>query len=146
MNYFTYRYLLFKLNKQKDKLNRSFNELSNKNPNNDTNEYQNKLADLGYEDNCLQEDIALLKTRYLRDLASKLSLPIPDWKENEMWEQDGQQGRYYLTNKGITYLRDSIRKEQKESKEIIFQWVAFIVGTIIGLLGAITGLVAVYKK
>jgi hypothetical protein len=84
-----------------------------------------------------------LKTQYLVSIADKLSLPIPPiTKEDERWEQSGFSGRHVLTNRGITELRSLIRQEKREKYELIFRWSPIL----IGLIGAIIGLISVLRK
>jgi len=76
------------------------------------------------------------------DLTQKF-LPTPSLSEKDgLWERSSNTGDYYLTDKGIAEMRGIIRKDTKEKMEIFSYWG----GLLIGLIGAITGLVAVIKR
>jgi hypothetical protein len=79
-------------------------------------------------------------TRYLIAKAEKMSLPTPSRTEGDgLWESTYTP---YLTNKGITEVRKTIREEQKQRLELVSHWAAIIIGVI----GAITGLIAVIMR
>ena len=91
----------------------------------------------------LDEEISILTTDNLIRKARRRFVPIPPHETEEMWEQcDKISNRYVLTNKGISELRSSLRKERKEQVELI----VMILATLTGFVGEITGLVAVTMK
>jgi len=92
-----------------------------------------------------------LFTEKLIKKAERLRVHVPakpSWnyetgfEENEDW--DGINERY-LTNTGIAKVRDEIRKEQKWQREGRANWAVFA-SAIGGVIGAITGLVAVMMR
>ena len=93
-------------------------------------------------DNQYQEDIGSLVTQRLLRKARKLMLPIPEHGDENLWERCQYSNRSNLTEKGIAELRATIRREEKENREIYFPWIA----ALTGLVGAITGLVAIILK
>lgn len=75
--------------------------------------------------------------------ARRRFVPIPSRETDEMWEQcDTISNRYVLTDKGISQLRSSLRKEFKAQVELIVT----VLAVLTGIIGAITGLVAVIMK
>ncbi len=69
-------------------------------------------------------------------------LPIPDHGDENLWKRCQYSNRSNLTEKGIAELRATIRREQKETREIYLPWIA----GLIGLVGAITGLLAIILR
>ena len=91
----------------------------------------------------IEEEISKLKTDYLTGKANEMCLPLPTIDDkNGCWEKGNLTERWILTNKGITEIRKLIRTERKENLEITSRWVYIL----FGLIGAITGLIAIYKK
>ena len=93
----------------------------------------------------IEEEINSLVTNQLVEKAHRLFLPVPtyDYDKNEMfdsiWERGTMTGRSYLTPNGIMTLRNLIREETAARRKAILEWVA----PFIGIIGAITGLLAV---
>jgi hypothetical protein len=90
------------------------------------------------------EKIDILKSDYLISTANKLSLrPRDQNKQNEdYWERDSEYGKPYLSEKGYCDLRSAIRKERKESQEIVIP----IITVLIGIFGTLIGLLTVAKS
>ena len=85
-------------------------------------------------------DVNLLESRHLLNLARKLYLPIPDYEDENMYDRVFD---YLILNeKGKLHLRNNIRKEKRERADILLKRVSIF----IGLIGALTGLIAVWKK
>jgi hypothetical protein len=86
----------------------------------------------------------------LLEEADELHLPRPQYGDKEKWEQDKPQmvTDYVLTTEAMAELRGMIRKEKRERRETFESWVK-IIGSLItigtGLVGALIGLVAVWK-
>jgi hypothetical protein len=88
------------------------------------------------------DEIDALTTRRFRQIANRLMVPLPDYEDKQLW-----QDRYYrrgknLTSKGIWELKKLIRQEKRERRE------GFVVllATLTGIIGAITGLLAVLSQ
>lgn len=144
MNYFSYKKALIKLRLNRDKenkaLSKSFEEAKRTGGLEKAREvYQSESFDL---DN-INEEIAVLITQYLRHKAEKKFLPVPPLNDKDgFWKQGQYTGKWYLTNKGITELQSLIRKDGKEKREMFSYWISIL----FGLIGAITGLIAVIKR
>lgn len=95
-----------------------------------------------------EEDEDAYITRRLISKARRLRVPIPhrrnsDGLESEHWYESYHTGRWHLTETGIATLRNDIRNEIKARHESKLHWVAWL-SAITGVIGAITGLIAVY--
>jgi len=92
-----------------------------------------------------EEEDAYL-TRKLLAKARRLRVPVPhrhneDKTEADHWYEGHYTGRWYLTSSGISALREEIRRELKARHEGRAHWVVWL-SALTGLIGAITGLVA----
>lgn len=97
------------------------------------------------KDDAMFEWKMLIHTEYLRNKADALDAQMPDITDPEMygrvdWDDDPKQP-YYLTEKGIRAAREAIRSEEKHRREAVGYWF----GIAVGLIGAVTGLVSVFK-
>lgn len=89
------------------------------------------------------EEIAWLVTSYLLSKANKRFLPYPSYREGEdPWERGHFTGKRYLTEKGISELRSRIRKEDRERFDLFLK----IAAGLTGVIGALTGLIAIMKS
>jgi len=145
IQYYRYRAKLAKLFRQKEALHVSYAEDIRK------AHEEGKSGDairtiehgLRFEDNMVDEEIALLVTGRLIKKATRRSIPTPPLDTDGMWEQCSVMSRsYVLTDQGITQLRSSLRKEQKERVELFMM----VLAVLTGFIGAVTGLVAVIMK
>lgn len=98
---------------------------------------------------CQEEEDCYLTRRLLRE-CRRLRVPIPRTRNaagslSEHWYEGSQTGGLHLTDSGISRLREDIRKEQRarhESRAQLTVWLS----ALTGILGAITGLVAISQK
>jgi hypothetical protein len=91
----------------------------------------------------IEDDISRLRTRYLCRIANRLILPIPDRKDDKMWENTtSYPEEKVLTTLGIAEVRSMIRRERKERIE----HTALLIAALTGIIGTITGLIAVILK
>ena len=91
----------------------------------------------------LEEERKSIIDRQLIHKALRCGVPIPQRpphdEENEHWEP-GPSGQW-LTQRGEKYLKDEIRKEKKERRDMILGWLP-LVTAVAGLLAVLTGLLA----
>jgi hypothetical protein len=108
---------------------------------------QDEIYDLenvaNHEDNTYAEEIYRLHTRYLWREANRLIVPTPASDDKKAWEDVW--GHRHLTHKGINDLRAAIRVEKKLRREQFLMWLPAVVA-LIGLAGALTGLISVWLK
>lgn len=117
---------------------------------NDKEKAASLQRDLRFEMEMHEEDEDNYYTKILLRKARQLRVPLPHRKtesgeESEFWYQGHYTGGWYLTNTGISKLRQEIRSEINARHEIKSKW-AIWVSALTGVVGAITGLVAVLSK
>lgn len=87
-------------------------------------------------------------TRKLLRQARHLRVPVPpvwnaDGTETEHWNRSQVFGEHYLGDLGQVKLRDAIRQELAWRQQTKGHWIAWV-SAFTGLIGALTGLLAVY--
>lgn len=96
-----------------------------------------------FEEQMLNEEISILATTYWISKATKHFITIPSRAEEGMWEQcDKISERFVLTSSGISVLRSSLRTERKERRDLILPYIL----AFTGIIGALTGLIAILRK
>ena len=96
-----------------------------------------------FEVGIIQEEIDMLITSHLRAKANHLLVPIPECDDENMWTECNKISRQkVLTTRGINSLKSAIRKEKKERLELPIT----LAMLLIGIIGAITGLIAISKS
>jgi hypothetical protein len=117
-------------------------------------EIMGSLQNASLETDMAQEQIQIILTARLFHEANRLSIPSPRYTgtESDMWEKS-YRGQVYLSFKGQTELRSSIRREKKErweARALILKEIAVpltgIIGAITGVIGATTGLIAFLNR
>jgi 5-formyltetrahydrofolate cyclo-ligase len=103
-------------------------------------EFLKSEDDFGYLE--YEEEINLLITRNLLRKANNLMIPLPSYSNEEMWERCDHNSGHYLTRKGMSEIKASIRQEKRENMALYLPWIT----ALIGIIGAITGLMAVILK
>lgn len=92
--------------------------------------------------NILDTEIEDIHSRYLFRKVLNLGIPFPYIQpRHKYWTQPGIGGPIVLTTEGKYEIRKLIRAEQKARREPFLAWA----GWIVGILGALTGLVSVLK-
>ena len=95
------------------------------------------------EQKMIDEEISILTSDYLIRKARRRFVFLPSRETDEMWEHcEMISTRYVLTNQGISQLQSSLRKRLKEQVEIIM----LLLAALTGIIGAVTGFVAVLMK
>jgi hypothetical protein len=97
-----------------------------------------------FEVQVIHDKIARLQTTYLREEAERYLVPVPPFNHEKDgdWEFAATAAHYQLKMGPLAELRSAIRKEKKERREAWQSWAALL----IGLIGAMIGLVAAFKK
>ncbi|MGY2905244.1 hypothetical protein [Bradyrhizobium sp. URHC0002] len=91
-------------------------------------------------DRLIAEQIAILESNYWLDQAQRYLLPMPN---DEAYIPAKQDRRFhYIDQETLTSLRSAVRKEQKERSENFRTWATLV----LGIIGALIGLVAMLKK
>lgn len=138
-SYIQYRFELFKQKKAAKAL------LESEPPDSEQSYETGEMADYVHRWELSEQWRASIQTKYYRRNAESLLVQMPDELDSTMfarvdWE-DHPDEPYYLTPLGLKTVRDSIRAEQKHRRESVGYWF----GIAVGLIGAITGLVSVFK-
>lgn len=101
--------------------------------------YRDEMSDV------YQSRRSLITNNYRR-ITQKLSVPMPDRNDGALWEDVENDMLQYdvrcLTTSGERAIKLLIREEQKHRREAVGYWF----GILVGLIGAITGLVSVFKS
>lgn len=103
-----------------------------------------------FEARMMQEEMDQEYSDRLVQTASQLRVPIPRWRDEEGelttdWLQGTETGYIYLSEKGIDRVREAIRSEERWNQEKRAHWILWITA-LTGLVGAITGLVAIASR
>jgi len=98
----------------------------------------------------VEREIEFEVGRRLYDEARSLDVEIPPHSDSEMWVDDAVGERTWLSSKGRAQVRKLIDEEKARRFEVKTQWVTRLIlpvlGLLIGVLGAITGLIAVLHQ
>jgi hypothetical protein len=112
------------------------------------------VEELGYDEYVsmreMEEAIDFRVSIKLLDKARAVDADIPPNEEKEMWHRNHEESLIWLTAKGRAAVRKSIDEERTRRREMQAWWWKSVIlpalSTIIGILGAVTGLVAVLRK
>lgn len=135
-----YRYCLWKLLRSKRETQGSYSKTIKKAKSEE--EKRKTSSEAGFF--IAEEELKIreLQTARLRYIAKRLMVPIPEFKDENLWKKDRCLNTYILTSRGIYELKKLIRNEKKEKREIVFSWITLL----IGLLGAQIGLISMLKE
>jgi hypothetical protein len=94
----------------------------------------------------LDEQMDLIMDQEIRLEAQELDVVLPPIQQTDMWRRDDEQN-LYLSPGGRSHVRKLIDDEKGRRFDAKTRWVTRIilpiVGSLVGILGAITGLIAV---
>lgn len=145
MNWLEYKWRVFKLKFELKKITAPFDkiyeEAKRTDPDNPGNMHiHDEVEDSMYR---FDEEIQRLHTEYLYGKAWQLDIPFP-YKTipHEYWRQTEPSYSIVLSRAGKHALRELIRAESRARREPFLAWA----GWLVGILGAVTGLVAVLKS
>lgn len=134
------RLRLHHLFNEKEKIAKNYH--MDKNKISSPNEKGAALAEASFQNDLVQDEIDTLITRHLTRRASRLFVPVPDPSEALMWRPNEYSLGSVLTNHGIVELRRRIREETEASRTLFIT----ILTSLTGIIGALTGLVAIFMK
>ena len=147
MNFLSYRIALFKLNRKRSKQASVISKLVKEARKTGGERKAQEIRESeSFDLEIIYDEILQLLSWYILSKANKRFLPTPPFSEEDgMWERSNYTGKYHLTEKGFREVRGMIRKDTKERMELLSYWSPWI-GLLIGVIGALTGLVAVIKR
>lgn len=93
------------------------------------------------EVNMVDEQIDKLRSRKLLIQAAQWVVETPPYT-SEFWDDAHYTGGRHLNTKGVALLRQTLRQEAHERSKGAMAWMA----ALTGLVGAMTGLIAVWPK
>jgi hypothetical protein len=134
-----YNFELSKLNRECEKIRKRYNKIKAEAK---REEWQELRSEEGSYIVPLLERKAVLITRDLCRRANSLLVPLPDRSNKEFWEELHYEYGQALTDKGIWKIKEYIHEEKRQRRESFLCWVT----PLIGLIGALIGLIAVLKK
>lgn len=141
--YFHYKRTLKKLRKEQLKISKELDQVSSniKSP-----EDYAHASWISQKEDEVAKWIENLQTKYYCNICQDLLIPIPDREDEKLYYQfnfDNDEGDIYIfTSIGFYHVRKLIREERKEKREAVGYWVALIIGVI----GALTGLVSIINS
>jgi hypothetical protein len=133
-----------KLNRQRDRVERSY-QAKRSALKNSGQPVPNFSSDEWRDQNEINAEIYKLETAYLMRRAAREKVPLPDSEDEDAWNE-AVSGGYFLSPAAYANLRAAIRKERNEKWEFRLKVMSFLATTAIGLIGALIGLVSVFKK
>ncbi len=142
-----YRYALWRLDRAATKISHIYSDLRAKAKADKGNHDELDRIAHGEQEEYIfnYEETELLISNYYLSLAHKHLLPTPGYYDKEKWEEGNRLGRRYLSRAAIRELRSDIRKERAESRQDWQFWLTALT-VLTGLVGAATGLIAVWRK
>jgi hypothetical protein len=138
-----YQYELWKLDRKERQVSRRYGpKIAEAGRQNKQGELLGWVDEHKRELELVEDERYLLAHTYWVRLADKRLLPRPrfdgeygsTWVESKRWP-----GNVYLSREGISEVRAMIRKDTKERHELMLPWLSLL----IGLVGALTGFIAV---
>ncbi len=122
-----------KLQKDKSKI---YNEYKNKKVGKKGEDLQITAYEYSAEADLIDDEIWELHTNYLREKAAQLIIPLP--KDDSCWEKSKITGLNLLSTKGVYEMKNKIRIEYS-------LWLSYV-AALTGVLGAATGLIAIWSN
>ena len=93
--------------------------------------------------NLILDKILMLRSMHLSDKAEILGIPVPPLNDKDAWRNGLLPGTVHLSTSAQLSLNEAIRKEQRERWSFPAFILRDIMTPLIGVLGAVTGLLAV---
>ena len=142
---------LSKAQRERTKLKKKFDRLISQAEQEKNHKERNFLIDeFLMECGFIDDRINVLESIRLQEKAERMGIPIPPLSDKQSWEKGYKPNTTFLGVKARLQLLTEIRKERRERWEGRTFWISRIliplIGLIIGLIGALTALVSVWKK
>ena len=91
----------------------------------------------------IDDDVESVTTQFLLETSRRLLLPIPEYQEEGgAWTRSSYTDELLLTRLAMVELRAAIREEKSARREGAMTWMA----AATGIIGALTGLIAVWRN
>jgi len=109
----------------------------------DADEKESRIMEWIEERERIRDKILHLRSMQLSATAEDLGIPVPPLSDKESWEEGRNPGTVRLTLDAQSKLRQAIRVEQREKWSVVVFLLKEIIVPLIGILGAIMGLLSV---
>lgn len=142
-----YELALWRLQKEQRKLRHYFEKKNRELVANKASaiEMQRLSEEEMFEVGTIQDQIARLQTTFFREEANRYMIHVPPFDteaDNAAWEFSSTCAHYQLKREALAELRSAVRKEKTERVQRFQSWATIV----IGLIGAMIGLISVLKK
>lgn len=138
-----------KLRKERDTTEKKFKaRLDAARKNNDSELAKTIRAERASEVMEKEYDIDVYESNRVVDVADRLDVELPEAEETDCWILEPPKGKL-LSSKGRSIVRKRIHEEKLRRFELKARWIQIltpIIAALAGVVGTITGLVAVIKK
>lgn len=146
MNDLSYKLRLYKLNRRERKLRAAYIRVVDDARKNGGWEAEQEARSTEAVDlEMVQDEIDHIISWHLISKANQMFIAIPEFsagEKNSHWEQSRFTGSWRLNPEARATVYQAVKKERKESWELM----ALIIGAVTGLIGVIIGLVSVVRK
>jgi hypothetical protein len=107
-------------------------------------------ADEYHQVNDIEQAIDFTASQSLLHVARSLDVEVPPIRNSQMWIDDGETGKVWLSPAGRAHVRKLIYEEKARSFEAKTLWLTKfwlpLLAVAVGIIGALTGLFAVLHK
>jgi hypothetical protein len=139
-----FRYQMWRLQRRRRKISRLYDKMiaeQTKKKNSTKDDLRRLEHEVMFELHWVDEGIDDLISRHLLGITERRFLPRPRFEEDlgDIWVKSDVTGQIYLSRQAVSEVRAMIRKDTKERQELMLPWLSLL----IGLVGALTGLIAV---
>ncbi len=136
---------LWRAQRKRRQLDRLFRRLTSKaEKEKRRDDVESLVAEHGFERDLVNDTINALESSRIQERAERLGIPVPKYStDNEAWEKGFQPNVVYLSLKTRAELRTQLRKERRERVEYCTLVVKDLIVPLVGLIGAIIGLISV---
>ena len=138
---------LWEEQRERTKLKKTFDRLiSQARKEKNQEEADSLISEFITERDQINDIINGLETTRIQEEAERLGIPIPPFLDAESWEQGFNPNIFLLSSKARLQLCGEIRKERRRRWEDRTLWISRILLPLLALIGAMRGLVSVWKK
>jgi len=100
-------------------------------------------SEFSFEKGLIDDEIGWLETLSLQNEAERIGIPFPRFSDQDgSWQEGSKPNTVHLSVKARAEIRTQIRREKRERLENKMLWISHVLLPIIGLIGAIMGLIS----
>lgn len=137
-----FRWRLRRLLKRQNRIRKLYQpDLARARKEKDREREQSLAGEMFFETDLVENELAKLQHTYLTTQASRLLIPLPEFKLTDgKWRELPHIGGYALTADALFHLAREVRQERRERVELAFLWPS----ALVGLVGGVAGLVSAF--